>query len=86
MAGDVTMGKGVFHRERLAISRWLTVPPATTGRKTISRVLPSALTGSRKVGVISHVERLRERIRTHIEVTRNGQSPSEVRVVANASS
>ena len=46
----------------------------------------NALTGSRKVGVISHVERLRERIRTHIEVTRNGQSPSEVRVVANASS
>jgi exonuclease SbcC len=43
----------------------------------------NALTGSRKVGVISHVERLRERIRTHIEVTRNGQSPSEVRVVTN---
>ena len=41
----------------------------------------NALAGSRKVGVISHVERLRERIRTHIEVTRNGQSPSEVRVV-----
>ena len=41
----------------------------------------NALTGSRKVGVISHVERLRERIRTHIEVTRNGQDPSEVRVV-----
>ena len=44
----------------------------------------NALTGSRKVGVISHVERLRERIRTHVEVARNGQSPSEVRVVANA--
>ena len=41
----------------------------------------NALTGSRKVGVISHVERLRERIRTHIEVTRNGQDPSEVKVV-----
>ena len=41
----------------------------------------NALTGSRKVGVISHVERLRERIRTHIEVTRNGHDPSVVRVV-----
>jgi len=41
----------------------------------------NALTGSRKVGVISHVERLRERIRTHIEVTRNGSEPSVVRVV-----
>ena len=41
----------------------------------------NALTGSRKVGVISHVERLRERIRTHIEVTRNGHDPSDVRVV-----
>ena len=41
----------------------------------------NTLTGSRKVGVISHVERLRERIRTHIEVTRNGHDPSEVRVV-----
>ena len=44
----------------------------------------NALTGSRKVGVISHVERLRERIRTHVEVTRNGQEPSEVRVVSSA--
>ncbi|MBP5511328.1 MAG: AAA family ATPase [Kiritimatiellae bacterium] len=44
----------------------------------------NALTGSRKVGVISHVERLRERIRTHIEVTRNGQSPSEVRVITHS--
>ena len=44
----------------------------------------NAITGSRKVGVISHVERLRERIRTHIEVTRNGQSPSVVKVVSNA--
>ena len=44
----------------------------------------NALAGSRKVGVISHVERLRERIRTHVEVTRSGQGPSEVRVVANS--
>lgn len=42
----------------------------------------NALTGSRKVGVISHVERLRERIRTHVEVTRSGQSPSEVKVAS----
>ena len=41
----------------------------------------NALTGSRKVGVISHVERLRERIKTHVEVTRNGHDPSVVRVV-----
>ena len=41
----------------------------------------NAITGSRKVGVISHVERLRERIRTHIEVTRSGHDPSVVRVV-----
>ena len=46
----------------------------------------NALTGSRKVGVISHVERLRERIRTHIEVTRSGLAPSEVKVTrGNAS-
>ena len=43
----------------------------------------NAIAGSRKVGVISHVERLRERIPTHIEVTRNGNDPSEVRVVVN---
>ncbi len=42
----------------------------------------NALTGSRKVGVISHVERLRERIPTHVEVARNGQEPSKVTVVA----
>jgi len=42
----------------------------------------NALTGTRKVGVISHVERLRERIRTHVEVTRNGHEPSKVRVVS----
>ena len=41
----------------------------------------NALTGSRKVGVISHVERLRERIKTHVEVSRNGYEPSKVRVV-----
>ena len=41
----------------------------------------NAIAGSRKVGVISHVERLRERIRTHVEVARNGNDPSEVRVV-----
>ena len=41
----------------------------------------NALTGTRKVGVISHVERLRERIKTHIEVTRNGHDPSTVKVV-----
>ena len=40
----------------------------------------NAITGSRKVGVISHVERLRERIQTHIEVTRRGHDPSMVRV------
>ena len=47
--------------------------------ETLERL--NALTGSRKVGVISHVERLRERIRTHIEVTRNGSEPSVVKVV-----
>ena len=40
----------------------------------------NAVCGSRKVGVISHVERLRERIRTHVEVTRSGHDPSTVRV------
>ena len=43
----------------------------------------NALTGSRKVGVISHVARLRERIPTHIEVTRRGHDPSCVRVTVN---
>jgi len=42
----------------------------------------NALCGCRKVGVISHVERLREKIRTHVEVTREGHDPSVVRVVA----
>ena len=41
----------------------------------------NAVAGSRKVGVISHVERLREKIRTHVEVTRNGNDPSVVKVV-----
>ena len=44
----------------------------------------NAITGSRKVGVISHVERLRERISTHIEVTRSGHDPSQVAVTAAA--
>ena len=42
----------------------------------------NALTGTRKVGVISHVERLRERIKTHVEVKRNGHEPSTVKVVS----
>lgn len=37
--------------------------------------------GNRKVGIISHVEGLRERISTHIEVIRNGQEASVVKVV-----
>ena len=41
----------------------------------------NSLTGSRKVGVISHVARLRERIPAHIEVTRSGHDPSRVAVV-----
>ena len=36
--------------------------------------------GNRKVGIISHVERLRERIATHIEVRRAGQEASTVHV------
>lgn len=43
----------------------------------------NALTGSRKVGVISHVARLRERISTHVEVTRSGHGPSSVTVTLN---
>ena len=46
--------------------------------ETLERL--NAVTGSRKVGVISHVERLRERIQTHIEVTRRGHDPSVVKV------
>src|SRR5574344_892905 len=37
--------------------------------------------GSRKIGIISHVEGLRERIKTHIEVSRNGHEASSVKVV-----
>ena len=37
--------------------------------------------GSRKIGIISHVEGLRERIKTHIEVSRNGHEASNVKVV-----
>ena len=43
----------------------------------------NAICGSRKVGVISHVERLREKIRVHVEVRREGHEPSSVSVVAN---
>lgn len=43
----------------------------------------NSLTGSHKVGVISHVERLRERIPTHVEVSRTGHDPSVVKVVVN---
>ncbi len=39
------------------------------------------IAGSRKVGVISHVVTLRDKIRTHIEVVRNGHDPSVVKVV-----
>jgi len=43
----------------------------------------NAVSGGRKVGVISHVEELRKRIRTHIEVRRDGQGPSKVLVTVN---
>ena len=39
------------------------------------------IAGSRKVGVISHVVTLRDKILTHIEVVRNGHDPSVVKVV-----
>lgn len=52
--------------------------------ETLERV--NAVSGCRKVGVISHVERLRERIKTHIEVHRNGYEPSRVSVVGGDAS
>ncbi|MCQ2318381.1 MAG: AAA family ATPase [Bacteroidales bacterium] len=36
--------------------------------------------GKRKVGIISHVDSLKDRIKTHIEVRRNGREASEVLV------
>lgn len=42
------------------------------------------VSGSRKVGVISHVMGLRDRIRTHIEVRRSGHEPSTVQVTVNS--
>lgn len=41
----------------------------------------NAICGNRKVGVISHVDRLKERISTRIEVRRVGHEPSTVEVV-----
>ncbi len=40
----------------------------------------NSVVGSRQVGIVSHVDCLRERIKTHIEVKRDGQGPSTVRV------
>lgn len=37
--------------------------------------------GKRKVGIISHVDSLKDRIKTHIEVKRNGHEASDVTVV-----
>ncbi|MGN0032648.1 MAG: AAA family ATPase [Candidatus Limimorpha sp.] len=37
--------------------------------------------GRRKIGIISHVDTLRDRIKTHIEVERNGYEPSKVKVL-----
>lgn len=36
--------------------------------------------GKRKVGIISHVDSLKDRIKTHIEVRRNGREASEVMI------
>ncbi len=40
----------------------------------------NAISGSRRVGMISHIDQLRERITTHIEVVRNGSDPSVVKI------
>ncbi|MDD4760296.1 MAG: AAA family ATPase [Bacteroidaceae bacterium] len=37
--------------------------------------------GGKRVGIISHVESLRERIKTQIQINRNGQSSSKVEVI-----
>lgn len=42
----------------------------------------NAICGNRKVGIISHVDRLKERINTRIEVKRTGHNPSTVEVVS----
>ncbi|MBO4286636.1 MAG: SMC family ATPase [Kiritimatiellae bacterium] len=42
----------------------------------------NAIFGSRKVGIISHIASLREKVKTHIEVKREGHDPSTVRVAA----
>lgn len=52
--------------------------PLTAAIEALQRL--NAVCGSRKVGVISHVAELRERIATHIEVRRAGQEASTVHV------
>lgn len=42
----------------------------------------NAICGNRKVGIISHVDRLKERINTRVEVRRTGHNPSTVEVVS----
>ena len=37
--------------------------------------------GRRKIGIISHIDSLRDRIKTHIEIRRNGNEPSTVTIV-----